>query len=697
MGHTGRRQARGCYSAGMSNRLAQETSPYLRQHAGNPVQWHPWDAQALELAATTNKPIVLSVGYSACHWCHVMAHECFEDEATAELMNQLFVNIKVDREERPDLDKIYQQAHQLIAQSPGGWPLTVFLTPDTHLPIFSGTYFPRPMFKQVLERVDEFYRTHGNDITNHGKALKAAFDRLTHTIGAAEPALSAAPLELARVRLADSFDKEFGGFGQAPKFPHSTNIETLLDRWRATAGDASPNLSALYMATLTLTRMAEGGLYDQLGGGFFRYSVDDQWTIPHFEKMLYDNAALLSVYADAYAATGEPLFARIAAETADWVIRDMQDPNGGYYATLDADAEGVEGKFYLWTPDDFAAALEADENALAAQRFGLTQPPNFENHAWHLIAAAPIEALTSRASPATVTQVLDSARAKLLAVRSNRVWPGRDEKVIGAWNGLMIGAMAKAARILERDDLLDSAERALAFIKRELWSGGRLRATYMLGEARHAGYLDDYAFLAHGTLELLRARWNTAHLSFATELADTLLDQFEDGAGGFFFTAHDHEALIHRPKPFADEAVPAGNGIAAQVLLALGHLLGERRYIDAAERTLKAAWPALEEYPHAHGALLKGLAATLEPHTIIVVRGPSTEITGWQRFLNAGYHPDRLTFAIGDDVGDLPGLLAERKSTGATVAYLCRGTTCDAPIDSLEILASRLGTATQHA
>jgi uncharacterized protein YyaL (SSP411 family) len=375
----------------------------------------------------------------------------------------------------------------------------------------------------------------------------------------------------------------------------------------------------------------------------------------------------------------------------------MQDPDGGYYATLDADSEGVEGKFYLWTPDDFAAALETDENQLAAQRFGLTQPPNFENHAWHLVAATPVESLTSSASQAAVTEVLDAARAKLLTVRSTRVWPGRDEKVIGAWNGLMIGAMAKAARTLERTDLLESAERALAFLERELWSDGRLRATFMRGEARHAAYLDDYAVLAHGILELLRTRWNTAHLTFATQLADTLLDQFEDDNGGFFFTAHDHEALIHRPKPFADEAVPAGNGIAAQVLLALGHLLGEPRYLEAAERTLKAAWPALKDYPHAHGALLKALTATLEPHTIIVVRGPAPEIGEWQRFLNAGYHPDRLTFAIGDDIGDLPGLLAERRPTGATVAYLCRGTTCEAPTDSLELLASRLGPPTQPA
>ncbi|HSG63812.1 MAG TPA: DUF255 domain-containing protein, partial [Gammaproteobacteria bacterium] len=355
----------------VSNRLGTETSPYLRQHADNPVDWFAWDPDALALARETDKPILLSVGYSACHWCHVMAHECFEDEATAALMNRLYVNIKVDREERPDIDKIYQLAHQLISRSPGGWPLTVFLTPEEHLPIFSGTYFPRGVFHQVLARVDEYYRSHGDEIRNHGDALKRAFGQLTLSIGARAPELDAGPFAIARARLGERFDREHGGFGGQPKFPHPTHIETLLRGWRSTAESGSPDLDALYMATLTLKRMAEGGLFDQIGGGFFRYCVDATWTIPHFEKMLYDNAALLAVYADAYSATGEAEFARIANATADWLLRDMQDPDGGFYATLDADSEGVEGKFYLWTPQDFAALLSPAETEVAAALYGL--------------------------------------------------------------------------------------------------------------------------------------------------------------------------------------------------------------------------------------------------------------------------------------------------------------------------------------
>jgi uncharacterized protein YyaL (SSP411 family) len=681
----------------MPNRLSDETSPYLLQHADNPVDWHAWNDTALNLARSSGKPILLSVGYSACHWCHVMAHECFEDEPTAALMNRLFINIKVDREERPDIDKIYQQAHQLISQNAGGWPLTVFLTPEEHLPIFSGTYFPREMFKQVLERVHEFYASREDQVREHGAALRRAFDSLTLSIEGQEPELDGAPLELSRTRLAELFDAEHGGFGGAPKFPHPTHIESLLDQWRTTAETTQPDLDSLYMATLTLTRMAGGGLYDQIGGGFFRYSVDAQWTIPHFEKMLYDNAALLGVYVDGYAATGEQSFARVASETADWVLREMRDADGAFYATLDADSEGVEGRFYLWTPDELTEILDDDENALAAQRFGLTEPPNFEGSAWHLIAATPLEALTRTGSLDNTMSTLDRARAKMLDVRSRRVWPGRDEKILVAWNGLMIGSLAKSARVLQREDFTDAADGARAFIEERLWSDGRLSAVYAQGRARYPAYLDDYAFLAHGVLELLQTRWRSADLVFVIDLVETLLAQFEDRDGGFFFTAHDHEPLIHRPKPFADEATPSGNGIAAQVLLALGHLLGEPRYITAAERTLKAAWPALRDYPHAYGALLRALSAALDAHETVILRGPAAEIRDWQKFLNAGFNPHRTIFTIDDTQDDLPGLLAERRTADGPIAYVCRGTTCGAPIDTLEALTAELGTATRPA
>jgi hypothetical protein len=596
------------------------------------------------------------------------------------------VSIKVDREERPDIDKIYQHAHQLIAQSPGGWPLTVFLTPDEHLPFFSGTYFPKDLFKTLLVRVDEFYRSRRDDVRGQGRALRDALGRLSLSLGGADVVLTAEPLGLARARLEESFDREFGGFGHAPKFPHPTFIETLLRDWRSGAETDRPDLDSLFMATLTLTRMAEAGLYDQIGGGFFRYSVDREWMIPHFEKMLYDNAALTSVYADAARATGDPLFTRVVAETIAWVRREMQDPGGGFYATLDADSEGVEGRYYLWTAEQFAEILEAEEQRAAARHFGLTNPPNFEAHAWHLVVAERVE-------DASTAQLVDSARRKLLAARSTRVRPGRDDKILPAWNGLMIGAIAKAARLLESDSLIDSADRAVEFIREAMWSDGRLHASYMGGEARYAAYLDDYAFVAQGILELLQCRWNSAQLAFSRQLLDTLLAQFQAPDGGFFFTAGDQEPLIHRPKPFADEATPSGNGIAAQVLLAYGHLLGEPRYIDAAERTVKAAWPALKRFPEAHSSLLRALSALLDPPELVVIRGPSEVAADWQRYLHAGFNPRRLSFAIADHETDLPGLLAEREPRAGGVAYLCRGRTCGPPLRSLEELAAALSGA----
>src|SRR5262245_45860470 len=437
-----------------------------------------------------------------------MAHESFEDPDTARLMNDLFVNIKVDREERPDVDKIYQTAHQLYTGRPGGWPLTVFLTPDSHLPIFTGTYFPKdrrygmPAFHEVLTAIDSYYRTQGDEIRKRGAGLVNAFAEL-ETGGADDFAqLSAEPARLARERLAQSYGREHGGFGDAPKFPHTTFLELLLARWQRTAASGATDERALAMVTHTLERMALRGLYDQLGGGFYRYSVDGAWAIPHFEKMLYDNAALLSVYADAFAATGNAFFGRIAADTAAWVLRDMRDARGAFYSTLDADSEHEEGKFYVWTPHEFDALLTADETRLAKRVYGLTLAPNFEGKHWHLQIAEPPEA--SAAALGLDPALLESARRKLLAAREQRVWPGRDDKALVSWNGLMIAALARAARRLDRPELADAAASAVDFIRAELWHDGRLNATYKDGRARFAAYLDDYAFLANGLLELLQ-------------------------------------------------------------------------------------------------------------------------------------------------------------------------------------------------
>jgi uncharacterized protein YyaL (SSP411 family) len=680
------------------NRLAAETSPYLLQHAENPVDWYPWGGPALLAAQRENKPILLSIGYSACHWCHVMAHESFEDPHTAALMNQWFVNIKVDREERPDLDKIYQVAQQLITHGSGGWPLTMFLTPHEQTPFFGGTYFPKeprygmPAFSDLLRRVAEYYRDHGSEIARQNEQLKLAFASLTPEPAADGAVLNSAPLHQARLSLERTFDARFGGFSQAPKFPHPGSIERCLRHWHGTSGESSPDLNALYMASLTLTRMAEGGIYDQLGGGFSRYSVDGQWMIPHFEKMLYDNGQLLCEYSRASLATGEVLFTRIAADTADWVLRDMRSPQGGFYSSLDADSEGHEGKFYVWTRAEVQALLTPQEYAAFARRFGLDRSANFEGE-WHLHVHESIDAIAAGLGETAqaVAALIESARAKLLAVRELRVWPARDEKILTAWNALMIKGLAIAARVLRRPDLADAAAAAVDFIRHTLWRDGRLLATTKDGRAHLPAYLDDYAFLADALLELLQTRWRSSDLLFAKELTDVLFAQFEDaGAGGFFFTAKDHEQLIHRSKTYSDDSLPSGNGVAASLLCRLGYLLGEVPYLDAAERTLKAGWPMLQEYPQAHMSLVNALEDHLAAVQIVIIRGDAPQVEHWSTSLSRVYAPTRLIFAIPRDAAQLPPALAAKRAMAGTVAYVCAGMTCSAPIADLEMIAREL-------
>jgi uncharacterized protein len=684
------------------NRLADETSPYLRQHAANPVAWHPWDAQALELARREGKPILLSIGYSACHWCHVMAHECFEDPEIAAQMNELFVNIKVDREERPDLDRIYQLAHQMITQRNGGWPLTMFLSPEDQAPFFGGTYFPPtprhglPGFPELLQRVAAYWKEHREEIRGHAGAVREAFAKVWEAPAGGDldaVTLDREPLDVARQELANSFDKEHGGFGEAPKFPHPPNLVRLLRHWRSTALGESPDLEALYMATSTLQQMAEGGIYDQLGGGFCRYAVDEHWMIPHFEKMLYDNAQLLPLYAQAWSVTNESLFRRIAAETAGWAIREMQSPEGGYWSSLDADSEGEEGRFYVWARKEIERLLAPGEFAAVNAVYGLERAPNFEGH-WHLHTfMSPDQfAASSGLDGAEVELRLASARVKLLAAREQRVRPGRDEKVLAAWNGLMIRGMGIAARILSDAQLAGSAQRAMDFVRRELLVEGRLRATWKDGRARHPGYLDDYAFLLDAALEMLQLRWHAADLDFARTLAEVLLAHFEDReGGGFLFTADDHEKLIERPRPLADDALPAGNGVAALALNRLGCLLGEPRYLEAAERAVRSALPVVQRAPFAHCALLDALEEQLDPPEIVIVRGSTKKAADWARTARLVYAPRRLVFEIPPDVADLPPSLAEKSppETGAR-AWVCRGTTCLPPVDSLSGLTTAL-------
>jgi uncharacterized protein YyaL (SSP411 family) len=673
----------------MPNHLAEETSPYLLQHADNPVEWYPWGEAALQRAKQENKPILLSIGYSACHWCHVMAHESFEDEQTAALMNELFVNIKVDREERPDLDKIYQVAQQMLTHGSGGWPLTMFLTPQEQ-PFFGGTYFPKeprygmPAFCDLLKRVAAYYREQRAEIAAQSRELQAALAAMVPPPGLGV-VLDDSPLALARAALEKSFDGTFGGFSGAPKFPHSTSIERCMRQWYATSAGTEPDLRALYMASLTLTRMAEGGLYDQLGGGFARYSVDGAWMIPHFEKMLYDNGQLLCEYARAHLATGEALFAKIAHETADWVLRDMRSPAGSFYSSLDADSEGHEGKFYVWSRGEAQSLLTAREyNALSA-RFGLDRSANFEGE-WHLHVYASLDDIAGalKESVQAVAADIESARSKLLKARNLRVWPARDEKILCSWNALMIKSLAIASRVLGRPDLAEAAGTAVDFVRHHLWRDGRLLATYKDGRAHLPAYLDDYALLADALLELLQTRWRSSDLDFARQLAEVLLDQFEDkDSGGFFFTAKDHEQLIHRSKTFADESVPSGNGFAASMLIRLGYLLGETRYLDAAERTLRAGWAAIQEYPQAHMSLANALEDFLSALQILVIRGEASSAAHWASVLGRLYAPTRMIFAIPNDA-QLPAALAAKRPGEITLAYLCAGMTCSAPLANLE-------------
>ncbi|MEX2517352.1 MAG: thioredoxin domain-containing protein [Gammaproteobacteria bacterium] len=675
------------------NALAAETSPYLLQHADNPVQWYPWGETALTRARAEQKPILLSVGYSACHWCHVMAHESFEDEATAALMNENFINIKVDREERPDIDRIYQLAQQMLTQRNGGWPLTMFLTHDDHMPFFGGTYFPResryglPGFREVLRRIVEFYQTEQDAIKRQNLSLLEALNRTQqHEISAAD-AINAEPLTRAVQQLEQGFDAQRGGFGAAPKFPHPTHIERLL-RHAARHNDDN----ARDMALFTLRKMAEGGIYDHLAGGFCRYSVDAEWIIPHFEKMLYDNGPLLTLYAEAWQISGDGFFKRVAEQTADWVLRDMRSAEGGFYSSLDADSEGEEGRFYVWTTDETRNVLNDEQLFnVFSQHYGLDQPPNFEGE-WHLRISKPLSEIAAAAGIAeTELQTrLDAARATLLAVREQRIWPGRDDKLLVSWNALMIKGLAVAGRVLQRADWIDAAAAAVDCLRERLWVNGRLCATCKDGRAHLNAYLDDYAFLIDALLNLMQARWRKQDLDFAIELADVLLEYYQDPNGGFFFTADDHEQLIQRSKPLQDDSLPSGNGIAAFALQRLGHLLGEPRYLDAAARTLQAGWPALADLPFAHNALLLALEEYLQPPQTVIIRATDTAAADWLRAAQTGFQPGRLALLIPASAADLPGALAGMQAGTSTTAYICSGSECSAPVSDLETLRTIL-------
>ncbi len=678
----------------MANRLGRETSPYLQQHADNPVDWYPWGDEALARARRERKPILLSIGYSACHWCHVMAHESFEDARVAALMNDLYVNIKVDREERPDLDQIYQAAHAVLTRRNGGWPLTMFLTPEQE-PFFGGTYFPKstrhgmPGFVDLLPRIAAAFHEQGGEIAEQSTRLRQAL-ALADPAPAADAAVPPAGAASAAVAaLSRVFDPVQGGFGRAPKFPHTMDLDLCLRRYAAT-GDTH----ALEMVRVTLRRMAEGGIHDQLAGGFCRYSTDATWTIPHFEKMLYDNALLLPLYADAWRATGEALLADTARDIVAWTLAEMRSPEGAFYSSLDADSEHEEGKFYVWTVDAVRAQLDADEFAVAALHWGLDGPPNFEGAAWNLCVTRPLVDVASGLGidVSTAQARLASARAKLLAARALRVRPERDDKLLTSWNALMIGGLAHAGRVFDEPAWVAAAQRAIDFLRSTLWRDDRLLATYKDGRAHLNAYLDDHAFLLAALLELMQSAFRSQDLDWAIVVADALLERFEDRSnGGFFFTSHDHETLIYRGKPGHDNATPAGNGIAAKSLLVLGHWVGDMNYVATAERTVRLFARDIVEQPSGFASLIIALEAWLQPPTTVLVQGDAATCAAWTQAIGRSYRPEVAVLDLSAQDA-LPAMLAKPHvgAPGGATAWVCSGASCLPPLTTIDAVEAAL-------
>jgi uncharacterized protein YyaL (SSP411 family) len=677
------------------NRLANETSPYLLQHADNPVDWYPWGPEAFERAKREDKPILLSIGYSACHWCHVMEHESFEDPDIARLMNEHFVNIKVDREERPDLDRIYMSAVQALTGH-GGWPMTVFLTPDGE-PFYGGTYFPpedrggMPGFGRVLLAIAEAYRQRRADVQQNARALREALSRQAELRPSTE-LLSPDIVSAAVADLARHYDHQRGGFGQAPKFPQPMVLEFLLRAFVRTRDER-----ALRMAEHTLAQMARGGMYDHLGGGFHRYAVDAAWLVPHFEKMLYDNAQLARVYLDAYRLTGKPFYRRVVEETLDYVARDMLHPDGGFYATEDADSEGEEGKFYVWTPQEIAAVLGPDDGALFKRYYGVTPQGNFEGHSILHVPREPAEVAAELGlAVAALEERLAASRAKLRAVRARRVRPGRDEKIITSWNGLMLRAFAEAARYLGRDDYRQIAVRNAAFVLGVARRGDRLWHTWKDGIVKGQGFLEDYAYLADGLLALYETTFDERWFVEAQALAAVMVEHFHDDRnGGFFDTSDEHEALIARPKDYFDNATPSGNAVAADVLLRLYALTGDALYERLAVEVLRLLRDAMQRYPLGFGRALAALDRYLGPQRELAIIGePQSADT--QALLAVAYERYRpnLVVAAGPPSAAGPDatvpLLANRpQRDGRATAYLCTGFHCETPTTSPDELAAQ--------
>ncbi len=685
-----------------TNRLVQETSPYLLQHAHNPVDWYAWGEEAFERARQEDKPVLLSIGYSACHWCHVMEHESFENEEIAKLMNDNFVNIKVDREERPDLDQIYMNAVQMMTRH-GGWPMTVFLTPEG-VPFYGGTYFPpedrynMPGFPRVLLGVAETYRSRPDEVTETAVSILAELRNMGQASESNET-LNTEILDEAERRIARSYDPVYGGFGNAPKFPAAMNLEFLLRQYYRTGRSET-----LSMIEHTCRKMAEGGMYDQLGGGFHRYSTDARWLAPHFEKMLYDNALLSRLYLHVYQQTKDEFYRRIAEETLDYVLREMTDERGGFYSTQDADSEGHEGKFFVWTVDEVKEILGEEDGALFCAYYDVTEGGNFEGkNILHVSRSLEEVAKETKVTVERLQEALTRGRRELFEARERRIKPDRDEKVLTAWNGLMLASFAEAAAILERKDYRDAAEKNAQFVLENLRREGLLLRTYKDNQSKLNGYLDDYAFYIDGLVALYQATGRLRWLEEARTLSDQMIEEFWDNEdGGFFYTGKSHEELIVRSKDYFDNATPSGNSVAAEVLLHLASLTANEDYARKAVTIFRLLRDPLTRYASAFGRLLGALDFYLSTPKEIAIIGESEaqETHALLREVWTRYLPNKIVAqTAGDDeraVEVVPLLRDRTMIDGRAIAYVCEHYTCQQPVSSAAELARQLSAGTTH-
>ncbi len=667
----------------MPNIFKNETSLYLQQHADNPVDWHPWSEQAFALAEQTNKAILLSIGYSSCHWCHVMAQESFEDKETAELINEHFIAIKVDREERPDIDNIYQNTHQLLNMQAGGWPLTVFLCPETKSPFFSGTYFPkeerfnRPAFKTVLIELAEFYLQNRDKIRASATTIQQQLSNLNK-----QPRVDSIPNHIdlqkqAIHNLLAQFDSQHGGFSGAPKFP-MPNL--LLNFFNLSINDLNAEKALLF----TLIKMQQGGILDQLGGGFFRYSTDNAWQIPHFEKMLYDNAQLLSVYALAFQKFKKNEFKHLVTRIIGWLKNKMLSDNGSFFASIDADTNHMEGETYVWNIDEIKNILTADEFTIFTKIYGLDNPANFEGK-WHLCQQ------TSQPLSETEQITIDNAQNKLLQKREARKQPTTDLKIICSWNALTAKSLLQAGYWMQKPHDINLGQTCLDFIHTNLWKNNQLFAIFQSGKEKHPAYLDDYAFLLDALLHSLAASWRDQDFIFLQKIADKLISDFYDHEhAGFFFTAHHHESLIARTKPLQDGVTPSGNGVATLALLRTGHLTGNTTYIDAASETLKYSFESIQKNPEYYFHLTQALKELQKPPLQALITGSNEQLIVWKKQSVAQQQSNQFLFFIPTNSQHYPNYLSIDTNSQHVLAYVCQGTHCEQPTSNINSLLEKL-------